>query len=168
MSSLNLILGSLFGLLAVLGGPVGESYVDSVFQSQLREKAKMTPGRINPDGSQEKDSMEISVIDRQESAARWARYQKGIQSIAFHSLALLALGLVASRGYGPIIGGIGFGLGTLLYGGGLAGGAYFNMATLNVFSSIGAMLLLAGWGGLLLASIEKRFSKPTTTQEATA
>lgn len=167
MSSLNLILGSVFGLLAVLGGPVGESYVDSVFQTQLREKAKLTPGRINPDGTQEKDTMEISVIDRRENTARWARYQKGLQSIALHSLALLALGLVASRGYGPVIGCIGFGLGTLLYGCGLACGAYLDMATLNVFSSIGAMLLLAGWGGLLLAAIQWN-SQPTTIQEASA
>lgn len=157
---LNLILGCLFGLVAVLGGPVGESYVDAKFQSELREKAKMTPGRINPDGSQEKDSMEISTIDRQESAKRWERYQKGIQSISIYSLALVGLGLLGTSGKGQLIGGIGFGLGTLLYGGGLALGAYFNMPTIGVLAPIGAMILLAGWGGLLLAALQGQGEKP--------
>ena len=159
MSTLNLILGCLFGLAAVLGGPVGESYVEAKFQSELREKAKMTPGRINPDGSQEQDSMEISAIDRQESAKRWERYQKGIQSIAIYSLAMVGLGLIRTPGKGQLLGGIGFGLGTLLYGGGLALGAYFNMPTIGVLAPIGAMILLAGWGGLLLAVLQGQGEK---------
>ncbi|RCS46034.1 hypothetical protein DTL42_16225 [Bremerella cremea] len=164
MSTLNLIFGCLFGLGAVLAGPVGESFVQAKFQTELREKAKLTPGRINPDGSQEKDSMEISTIDRQESDQRWARYQKGIQSISIYSLALVGLGLLSTSGKGQLIGGIGFGLGTLLYGGGLALGAYFNMPTIGVLAPIGAMILLAGWGGLLLAALQGRGEKPMLTE----
>lgn len=134
--------------------------VRNMFNAQLMEKAVPTPGPALPDGTPGRTTLEVSPIDRAADAVRWQDYQKGIQSISIYSLALVGLGLLGTPGKGQLLGGIGFGLGTLLYGGGLALGAYFNMPTIGVLAPIGAMILLAGWGGLLLAAIQGQGEKP--------
>lgn len=162
MAWYNLIFASLFGLAAVAGGAVGQPLVFAKFSEELKAKAVPTPGRINPDGSQGQETMEISAIDRQESAERWERYQEGVRYTMYHALALGILGAVGGGGRGPTIAGVGFATGTLLYGGGMALGALFNEPLLAVTAPIGGIFLLVGWGGLLVTLIASRFAKPTS------
>ncbi|MHC2070249.1 DUF423 domain-containing protein [Bremerella sp. T1] len=156
MAQINLIIGAIFGMVAIVGGPIGAPTVKLKLDEQLRAKAKLVPGPALPNGDPGPEIMEISSIDRQENELRWENYQHGVQYVMYHALALTALGVVGTRGYGQIIGGSGFVLGTLLYGGGLALGAILDMPTLQVGMSVGGVLLLVGWCGLALATISAR------------
>ena len=167
MARINLILGIVLGLSAVVGGPIGSASVRVMFNAQLMEKAVPTPGPILADGTAGPELLEVSPIDRAADAIRWEQYQKGIETLSLYAVVLVALGALRTTGWGQKIGGPCLMAGATIFGGGAALGAYFDNATMNVFSSIGAMLLLAGWGGLLLAAIQWN-SKPTTTQEASA
>ncbi len=153
MANINFVLGSLLGMIAVVGGPVGAPWVQGLFDEQLQEKAVYVADPYGPEGAK---TLEISAIDRQESAQRWQRYQQGVQYCGYYALALIGLGLVGTVGRGQVIGGGGFTLGTALYGGGLAIGALFDMQTLQLAAPIGAMILLFGWGGFLLSVLERK------------
>lgn len=159
----NLILGAFFGMVVVIGGPIGEPYAKMKFSDDLKEKAVMVAGPPLADGSPGPAVMEISTVDRQESAQRWESYQDGLRYIAFHALALTVLGLASQGGWGQAIGGIGFAVGTLLFGCGTAVAAVFDAPTFAVFASVGAMFLLAGWIGLFIAAISVR---PAVATEA--
>lgn len=153
MINVNVILGSLLGMVAVVGGPIGSPWVQSQFDKQLQEKAVYVSDPHGPEGAK---TLEISAIDRQESAQRWKRYQQGVQYCGYYALALVGLGLVGAVGRARMIGGAGFMLGTILYAGGLALGALLDMPTLQLATPIGAMILLVGWGGLLLSAVQRR------------
>lgn len=152
MANINFILGSVLGMVAVVGGPVGAPWVQGHFDKQLQAKAVYVSDPHGPEGAQ---TLEISAIDRQESAQRWQRYQQGVQYCGYYALALIGLGLVASGGRFQLIGGAGFTLGTLLYAGGLTLGALFDMPTLQLAAPIGAIMLIVGWSGLLLSAVQR-------------
>jgi len=152
MANINFILGSFLGLAAVVGGPVGSPWVQGHFDKQLQEKAVYVSDPNGPEGAK---TLEISAIDRQESALRWERYQQGVQYCGYYALALVGLGLVGAGGRFQLMGGVGFTLGTLLYAGGLALGALLDMPTLQLATPIGAMILIVGWGGLLLSAVQR-------------
>lgn len=153
MVNVNVILGSLLGMVAVVGGPIGAPWVQGHFDKQLQEKAVYVSDPHGPEGAK---TLEISVIDRQESAQRWQRYQQGVQYCGYYALALVGLGLVGAVGRTQWIGGVGFTLGTILYAGGLALGALLDMPTLQLAGPIGAMILLLGWSGLLVSAVQRR------------
>ncbi|MBA2115739.1 DUF423 domain-containing protein [Bremerella alba] len=153
MAKYNLIAGALFGMVLVIGGPIGEPYAKIKFSDALKEKAVMVPGPLQANGTPGQPVMEISNVDRQESAERWQRYQDGLRYIAIHALALAVLGLSATAGWGQIMGGIGFTGGTLLFGCGTAIAALVDAPTFAIFASVGAMFLLLGWLGLLVSAI---------------
>lgn len=167
MARINMILGILLGLAAVVSGPIGSPSVRGMFNSQLMEKAVPTPGPPLPDGTPGRSTLEVSPIDRAADAVRWDQYQKGSETLSLYAVVLVALGALRTTGWGQKIGGPCLMAGATIFGGGAVLGAYFDMATLNVFSSIGAILLLAGWGGLLLAAIEWNRT-PKITKEASA
>ena len=152
MANINFILGSLLGMVAVVGGPVGAPWVQGHFDKQLQEKAVYVSDPHGPEGAK---TLEISAIDRQESAQRWQRYQQGVQYCGYYALALIGLGLISGGVRFQTIGGVGFALGTVLYAGGLALGALLDMPTLQLAMPIGAMILIVGWAGLLLAAIQR-------------
>ena len=151
MGKIILLCGALFGMVAIVGGPIGEPIVKLELGEQLRAKAKMVPGPTLPSGEPGPSEMEISSIDRQETEQRLENYELGVRYVMYHALALTALGIVGSGGYSQMIGGVGFVLGTILYGGGLAFSAVLDMPTLAVMAPVGAMSLLVGWGGLTLS-----------------
>ncbi|QDU77087.1 hypothetical protein Pan97_41480 [Bremerella volcania] len=159
MVNINFILGSLFGMVAVVGGPVAAPWVQGHFDKQLQAKAVYVSDPHGPEGAK---TLEISAIDRQESAQRWQRYQQGVQYCGYYALALIGLGLVGSGGRFQLIGGAGFAVGTLLYAGGLALGALLDMPTLQLAAPIGAMILIIGWGSLLLSAVQR--SRATGTE----
>ncbi|EAQ77616.1 DUF423 domain-containing protein [Blastopirellula marina] len=154
MLRLNLIAGSLFGMIAVLGAPIFGERVAAKFNADLAEKATPMPGRIYPNGEQGSETMEISAIDRQESERRLARYQSGIQYLFYSALALIGLGASNGGVRCQRVGGTAFVFGSVIYSGGLSIGALLSEPTLAVLMPVGGMLLLIGWGTLLVASIQ--------------
>ncbi|MBI1249229.1 DUF423 domain-containing protein [bacterium] len=157
MLSYNVIIGALFGIVLVVSGPLAEPYAIEKFADDLKSKAIEMPGELNPDGTRGRPEIVISEIDRQESAQRWQKYQDGLRYLAIHAVALSVLGLVATRGWGQMLGGIGFSLGTLTYGCGIAFGAVLNVPELAVFAPMGAVCLLFGWVGLMISCFETKF-----------
>ncbi|MEW4451815.1 DUF423 domain-containing protein [Bremerella sp. JC817] len=156
MFQFNLILGAFFGIVLVVGGPIAEPYAAQKFATDLKAKAVDMPGDIGPDGRPGMPVKVISEVDRQESAQRWGKYQDGLRYLAIHAVALTVLGLVSGGRWGQVLGGIGFSLGTLFYGCGIAFSALLNMPTLAVFAPMGAIFLLMGWIGLMLAAFQVR------------
>jgi len=152
----NLLVGALFGVILVVSGPIAEPYFEEQFAEDLKSKAVEAPGDIEPDGTRGKPYMMISEIDRQISAQRWQEYQDGIRYLAIHAVALGILGLSNGKSLSQLIGGVGFTVGTLLFACGTAFGAVFNVPTLAVLAPMGAIFLLIGWLGLIIAAFERR------------
>lgn len=154
MPRFNLVVGSLLGMIAILGAPIFGESVAAKFNAELDEKAVLTPGRVLPNGERGGETMEISAIDRQESAQRLARYQAGIQYLFYSSFALIALGVVNGGVRCQQIGGMAIIFGSLIYSGGLSIGALLNEPMFAVLTPIGALLMLIGWGALFVNSLQ--------------
>jgi uncharacterized membrane protein YgdD (TMEM256/DUF423 family) len=83
-----------------------------------------------------------------------AVYQTAVQYQMYHALALLAVGLLASRTSAPALNwaGAGFAFGVLLFSGSLYALALSGVRGLGAVTPLGGLLLLLGWVALLVAA----------------
>lgn len=80
-------------------------------------------------------------------------WETAVQYQFWHALALLAVGLLASRAAGAWLNAAGwtFTLGVLIFSGSLYALALSGVRTLGAVTPVGGLLLIAGWACLLLA-----------------
>lgn len=160
MTLYNLVAGGMFGLLAIVGGAILGDQVKSHLDRALLEKATATPAIYNADGELVREaSTKINIIDRRENEEAWLRYLTGNFSIMFNGLAMVALGLINSRGNGVRIafaGGAFFTLGILLFGVCTCASAALLSPALRIPIPLGAIFLAGGWLCLIAAAIHAK------------
>jgi len=140
-----LVLGALGGFLAVALGSFGAHGLESHLQKSLAREPSLS--------ASERAEKQAHKLDIWETATRYCMY---------HSLALLAVGLLAARrcGLAVNLAGMAFTLGTLIFSGSLYGYVLTDLRQLALTVPIGGGLFLVGWISLLVAVLQDAGASP--------
>jgi uncharacterized membrane protein YgdD (TMEM256/DUF423 family) len=140
-----LLLGTFGGFLAVALGSFGAHGLEIHLPKSLAREASLS--------ASERAEKQAHKLDIWETATRYCMY---------HSLALLAVGLLAARRCGLVVNlaGVAFTLGTLIFSGSLYGFVLTDLSPLAKTVPFGGGLFLIGWICLAIAVVKDSSAAP--------